>query len=129
VKRLTATESTTTIVLYQALFMTLFAVPLAIPYWQTPTLFELFLLLLFGGLGTVKELCTTSALALVDASVVVPFEIARLPLTALAAYLLFAEVPTVWIWLGGAVIFGSTAYITHRELRAIRASRAAAAAP
>jgi drug/metabolite transporter (DMT)-like permease len=129
VKRLTATESTTTIVLYQALFMTLFAVPLAIPYWQTPTLFELFLLLLFGGLGTVKELCTTSALALVDASVVVPFEFARLPLTALAAYLLFAEVPTVWIWLGGAVIFGSTAYITHRELRAIRASRAAAAAP
>jgi S-adenosylmethionine uptake transporter len=61
--------------------------------------------------------------------VVVPFEFARLPLTALAAYLLFAEVPTVWIWLGGAVIFASTAYITHRELRAIRTRRAAAVAP
>jgi drug/metabolite transporter (DMT)-like permease len=64
--------------------------------------------------------------ALVDASIVMPFEFARLPLTALAAYLLFAEVPTVWTWLGGAVIFGSTAYITHREIRAAAGSRAAA---
>ena len=37
---------------------------------------------------------------------------------ALVAYLMFAEVPTIWTWLGGIVIFGSTAYITQRELKA-----------
>jgi drug/metabolite transporter (DMT)-like permease len=56
-----------------------------------------------------------------------PFEFARLPLTALVGYLLFAEVPTRWTWLGGAVIFGSTVYITHREIKASAAARAAAA--
>jgi S-adenosylmethionine uptake transporter len=121
IKRLTATESATTIVLYQAVFMTAMSVPLALLYWRTPGLAELPFLVVIGALGTVSWLCMTRAFALVDASVVT-----RLPLTALAAYLLFAEVPTVWTWLGGVVIFGSTAYITHREIKAASISRAAA---
>jgi drug/metabolite transporter (DMT)-like permease len=126
IKRLTATESATTIVLYQAVFMTAMSVPLALLTWRTPGLAELPVLVVIGALGTVSWLCMTRAFALVDASVVMPFEFARLPLTALAAYLLFAEVPTIWTWIGGAVIFGATAYITHREIRAAAASRAAA---
>jgi drug/metabolite transporter (DMT)-like permease len=126
IKRLTATESATTIVLYQAVFMTAMSVPLALLYWRTPGLAELPALVVIGTLGTVSWLCMTRAFALVDASVVMPFEFARLPLTALAAYLLFAEVPTIWTWLGGAVIFASTAYITHREIRATAAERVAA---
>ena len=126
IKRLTATESATTIVLYQAVFMTAMSVPLALLYWRTPDLAELPFLVIIGVLGTVSWLCMTRAFALIDASVVMPFEFARLPLTALAAYLLFAEVPTVWTWLGGAVIFGSIAYITHREIKAASISRAAA---
>jgi drug/metabolite transporter (DMT)-like permease len=126
IKRLTDRESATTIVLYQAVFMTAMSVPLALVYWRTPGLAELPLLAVIGALGTVSWLCMTRAFALVDASVVIPFEFARLPLTALVAWLLFAEVPTVWTWLGGAVIFGSTAYITHREIKAAAASRAAA---
>ncbi|MEM7021253.1 MAG: DMT family transporter [Pseudomonadota bacterium] len=126
VKRLTATESATTIVLYQSLFITLMSVPLAALYWQTPTAEGVVLLLIIGGFGTVKELCTTRAFALVDASVVIPFEFLRLPLTALAAYLFFLEVPTIWTWLGGTVIFGSTLYITHREAQAASRKRATA---
>ena len=118
VKRLTATESPTTIVLYQSVFMTLLSVPLALLYWRTPTLFELPFLVIVGALGTVSWLCMARAFTLADASIVVPFEFARLPLIAVVAYVLFGEVPTIWTWLGGAVIFGSTIYITHREMRA-----------
>jgi drug/metabolite transporter (DMT)-like permease len=32
----------------------------------------------------------------------------------------FAEVPSVWTWLGGALIFGATAYIAERETRLSR---------
>jgi drug/metabolite transporter (DMT)-like permease len=113
-------------VLYQAVFMTAMSVPLALVYWHTPGVAELPFLAVIGALGTVSWLCMTRAFALVDASLVMPFEFARLPLTALVAWLLFAEVPTVWTWLGGVVIFGSTAYITHREIKAAAASRAAA---
>lgn len=127
IKYLTTTESATTIVFYQAVFMTGLAIPLALLHWRMPTLAELPVLVLIGGLGTVSWLCVTRAFALVDASVVMPLEFARLPLTALAGYLMFTEVPTVWTWLGGAVIFGSTAYITQRELKAAALKRAALA--
>jgi len=127
VKNLTVTESPTTIVLYRSVFTTVLSVPLALIYWQTPTLFELLLLFIVGALGTVSWLCMTRAFVLADASIVVPFEFARLPLIAVVAYFLFAEVPTIWTWLGGAVIFGSTAYITHREMRAASVKRAAEA--
>ncbi len=33
------------------------------------------------------------------------------------AFFVFDEIPTIWTWIGGAVIFASTAYITHREAR------------
>jgi drug/metabolite transporter (DMT)-like permease len=128
IKHLTRTDSATTIVFYQAVFMTVLALPLALLHWRTPTLIELPVLVLIGGLGTVSWLCVTRAFALVDTSVVMPLEFARLPLTALAAYLMFAEVPTLWTWLGGAVIFGSTAYITQRELTAAADRRALAEA-
>ncbi|MEM7021252.1 MAG: DMT family transporter [Pseudomonadota bacterium] len=118
IKQLTTTESAPTIVFYQSVFMALMSVPLAMLYWQTPNLPELGILIVVGVLGTVSWLCVARAFALVDASVVMPFEFARLPLTALVAYLMFAEVPTIWTWIGGTVIFGSTIYITHREFRA-----------
>ena len=40
IKRLTTTESATTIVLYQSLFMTAMSVPLALLTWRTPALAE-----------------------------------------------------------------------------------------
>ena len=36
------------------------------------------------------------------------------------AYLVFGEVPDKWVWIGAAVIFGSTLYIAHREHAAHR---------
>jgi len=123
IKHLTSTESATTIVFYQAVFMTVPALLLSLLHWRTPTLADLPLLLVVGAFGTISWLCVTRAFALIDASLVMPFEFARLPFTALAAYLLFAEVPTIWTWIGGIVIFGSTAYITQRELKASAAER------
>ena len=55
----------------------------------------------------------------------VPFEFLRLPFAALVAYLWFAEVPSVWTWLGGALIFGTSIYIAQREARVARVRAAA----
>jgi len=125
IKRLTATEAVSTIVWYQALFATMLSLPLCLAYWRTPDAVGWLLLLAIGGLGTLSWLIMTRAFFLVDASVVVPFEFLRLPFAALVAYLWFAEVPSVWTWLGGAVIFAATAYIAAREARVAR-TRAAA---
>jgi drug/metabolite transporter (DMT)-like permease len=125
VKRLTATDGVSTIVWYQALFATVLALPLCLLQWRTPDPTGWLLLLAIGALGTLSWLSMTRAFFLADASAVVPFEFLRLPFAALVAYLWFAEVPSVWTWIGGAVIFGAAAYIAEREARLAR-NRAAA---
>jgi drug/metabolite transporter (DMT)-like permease len=118
IKRLTAIEGVSTIVWYQALFATVLALPLCLIYWRTPDATGWLLLFGIGALGSFSWLSMTRAFFLVDASAVEPFEFLRLPFAALVAYLWFAEVPSVWTWIGGAVIFGATAYIAEREARA-----------
>jgi drug/metabolite transporter (DMT)-like permease len=39
---------------------------------------------------------------------------------AVLAYLVFAEVPDLWVWAGAVVIFGSSLSIAHRENAASR---------
>ena len=121
IKRLTAIEGVSTIVWYQALFATVLALPLCVIYWRTPDATAWLLLFGIGALGTFSWLSMTRAFFLVDASAAEPFEFLRLPFAALVAYLWFAEVPSVWTWIGGAVIFGATAYIAQREARLTRA--------
>lgn len=128
IKRLTRTERSATIVWYQSLFATLFAAPLCVVFWRTPDLTGWLLLIAIGVLGTLSWLAFTRSVFLVDASAVMPFEFLRLPFAALVAYLWFAEVPSVWTWLGGTVIFGATVYITAREARLAR-TRALAGRP
>ena len=125
IKRLTATETVPTIVWYQALFATVLALPLCLLHWRMPDAAGWLLLISIGVLGTLSWLTQTRAYFLIDASAVVPFEFLRLPFAALVAYLWFAEVPSGWTWLGGALIFGATVYITEREAPLAR-TRAAA---
>jgi drug/metabolite transporter (DMT)-like permease len=125
IKQLTVRDGSTTIVFYQTLFLTTLSLPPALLFWRWPGLEALALVALIGALGTVSWLCFTRAFALADASAVMPYEFLKLPITATLAYLLFAEVPSVWTWLGGAVIFGASIYIAHREARVARAANAA----
>jgi drug/metabolite transporter (DMT)-like permease len=127
VKQMTRSDSTTTIVLYQSLFLTILSLPPALLFWQTPSLESLTLVALIGALGTITWLCFTRAFALADASAVMPLEFLKLPFTAFLAYLLFAQVPSIWTWLGGGLIFASTIYVSHREARVARVRAAAAA--
>lgn len=126
IKRLTAREAVATIVWYQGVFAALLSLPLCLIYWSRPDATGWLYLFGIGALGTVSWLCMTRAFFLVDASAVVPFEFLRLPFAALVAYLWFAEIPSVWTWLGGALIFAATAYIAQREAALTRAERGAA---
>ena len=120
VKKMSATERTATVVFYQSLFVMVATLPLALWVWAPPTLFSLALLATLGALCTAGWLCFTRAFALADASAILPLEFTRLPFVALLAYIVFGEVPDERAWIGAAVIFGSTLYISHREHAAHR---------
>ena len=53
--------------------------------------------------------------AATDATMVLAFNFIRLPTAALAGFVFFAEVPEIWVWIGGAVIFASSILLARRE--------------
>jgi drug/metabolite transporter (DMT)-like permease len=123
VKIMARTESTGAIVTYMVLFATPLSLVPALLVWQSPTLGQLGLAALLGLAGTLGHLCLTRALGSADATVVVPFDYLRLPAVALIAYLVFAEVPAIWTWIGGGIIAASSLYMTLREYRLRREGR------
>jgi drug/metabolite transporter (DMT)-like permease len=128
VKSLARTEPTPAIVAYMMIYLTPLTLIPALPVWQWPALSLWPWLAALGLLGAVAHLCLTHALAMGDASAVMPYDYLRLPAAAAIAYLMFAEVPTAWTWIGGAVIALSTMYIAQREL-ALRRQRDTSALP
>ncbi len=123
IKRLTHTEQVGAIVWYQALIATMLSLPLCLLQWRMPDMIEWSLLIAIGVLGTLSWLSATRALSLIDVSAATPFEFLRLPFAAIIAYALFAEIPKLSTWLGGAVIFAAAIYIAHRESAAAAAGR------
>jgi drug/metabolite transporter (DMT)-like permease len=117
VKVMARTESTGAIVMYMVLFTTPLSLVPALLVWQTPSLAEFGFAALLGLAGTLGHLCYTRALASADATVVMPFDYLRLPAVALIAYLVFAEVPLIWTWIGGAIIAASSLYMMLREAK------------
>jgi drug/metabolite transporter (DMT)-like permease len=122
IKSMTSTVSATAIVFYQTLISSALCVPAAWFFWRTPDLVDLATFVAFGLLSALGWLLFTRAFALAEASSLTPYEFARLPITAVLAYLLFGEIPDEWTWAGGIVIFVSTAYIAHREAVVARAA-------
>lgn len=117
VKRLTATETPTTIVIWMALMQSPLSLIPALYVWEWPTLLTWLWLWCLAGAGTLGHLCWTRAFSIAEVSQLQPFEFIKLPMIAVFAYLVFAELPTLWTWLGGSVIFASTAYISIREAK------------
>jgi drug/metabolite transporter (DMT)-like permease len=115
VKRLSSTDSTVCIVAWNSVLLTLFSLPLALPVWVTPTITQLGWLMLIGLLATLGHLAMTNAFRLADVSAVFPVDFSRLLWASLLGLLLFGEWPDAATWIGGAVIFASTTYITLRE--------------
>ena len=117
IKLLTRTDAALPIAFYSNLLMGAIALVPTIFLWEGPALADIPLLLALAAIGTAAPYCFTRALANLDASVVAPLDFLRLPFTALAAWLIFTEVPDRWTWIGAAVIFGSTTYVARREAR------------
>jgi drug/metabolite transporter (DMT)-like permease len=132
VKTLSRTESAGAVVLYMNLLMTPLSLIPALFVWQWPSWYVLALTLLIGLLGAVSHLVLTRAYALADASAVLPFDYTRLPFVALFAFLIYGEVPDLWVWIGAAVIAVSAFYIARREAQVAaerETSRLAGSAP
>ena len=123
VKKLTATETPEAIVTWMVVMQSPLALIPAISVWQWPTLEAWVYLWAMALTATIAHLCFTRAFRLVDITALQPLEFIKLPFTVFLAWIVFAEWPGLWTWVGGTVIFASTVYITQREAKAKKSIR------
>jgi len=82
--------------------------------WSWPNPQSLFWMSLLGVAGLGAHICLTRAFTAAEASAVLPYDYTRLVVTATLGLVLFGEEPTVWTWLGGAIIVGAVVYMARR---------------
>lgn len=121
-KKLSSTETPLAIVFYMtAVQLPLALVPSALD-WVTPSPALWPWLLLVGVAGLSAHYCLTRALALADATVVVPFDFLRLPLALLAGFVLYAETVEPSVLAGaGLILLGNYLNIRAERRRAVPA--------
>ena len=119
-KMLSRTETTAQIVMLNLLIAAPVSLILALPVWQTPSLWMIALGAVQGLLGTTAHYFMARAFQIADASYVMPFDFLRLPFAATLAFFLFAEHPDVWTMAGAAIIFAATIHVTRKERQAMR---------
>ena len=73
------------------------------------------LLALLGMVAMVAHVCVNRSLKLAPASTVVPYQYTTIVWAVLFGYLVFGDVPDVWMLRGAAIIIGAGLFIFLRE--------------
>ncbi|MAF48988.1 MAG: RNA polymerase subunit sigma-54 [Rhodospirillaceae bacterium] len=120
IKILSRSEASVTITFYGVLILIPITFAAALPFWKWPSAEELLWMALLGTAWITAQLCLTQALKYADAGLVMPFDFAKLIWAAIAGFIFFTEVPSVWTWIGSGIIFAAATYVAYRERRARR---------
>jgi drug/metabolite transporter (DMT)-like permease len=123
IKVLSRHDSPVTIALYASLLQLPFCLIAALFFWQWPTSYQFFIILLIAVFGTTTQICLAQAFREADATVVLPADFTKLVFAGLAGWLFFSELPEIWIWIGGTIVFSGVFLNAWFEKRARDAAR------
>ncbi|MFK0688558.1 DMT family transporter [Mesorhizobium sp. IMUNJ 23033] len=115
VRNLVQTEKTATIVLWfssTASVMSLLSLPFG---WQALTSGQTALLVAAGFCGGLGQILMTAAYRHAEASVVAPFEYTSMILGVVVGYLVFGDVASLNMLVGGAIVVAAGIFIIWRE--------------
>ena len=107
-KVLTRTETAGVIVVWQAISVALFSLPMALWVWQPPTAAQWAGFALCGLLGSTAHYCLTRSFRVADISSTQSVKFLELVWASALGWVLFTDLPTQTTLLGGAVIFAAT---------------------
>jgi drug/metabolite transporter (DMT)-like permease len=104
VKSLTRTESTLAIIFWMLVVQSAAGLFPAIYVWQTPSPYLWGWIVVIAFCGTFSHYCMARAMLYADATVVIPMDFLRVPLTAVAGWLIYSERLDVYTVLGATLI-------------------------
>ena len=105
-------DSATSIVLIQHVVPGFIALPFALALWQAPQATAWLIFACIAALGVSGHFLLTWAYRRAQAGVLAPVDYVALPYAALWGFLFFAEVPTVAVWAGTALIVVACVIVT-----------------
>jgi drug/metabolite transporter (DMT)-like permease len=115
VRRLTRTETTSSIVIYFSLFIALGGL-LTLPFgWEIPNRWELAALIGTGVCGGIAHILSTSSHHYAPASFLVSFDYSSMIWAFLLGYIFFGEVPAALVALGAVIVAGAGLFVVWRE--------------
>ena len=115
-KSLTRSDGALTIIFWMLLVQAMLGLLPALAVWRWPTPAVWGWVLVVAFCGTFSHYCMARALSHAEATVVVPMDYLRVPLTALAGWLVYAERLDLLTVLGTALILGGNLLNTRRAL-------------
>ncbi len=121
-KALTRYETTGTILVWQAITVTLLSLPMALLNWSSPSAWQWAGFVLSGVLGSAGHYCITRSFRKADISATQSLKFLELVWSALMGWLLFSDVPTAHAIIGGMVISAATIWVARRESRNLPAA-------
>jgi drug/metabolite transporter (DMT)-like permease len=130
-RRLTDTETTSSIVLYFSLFCSVGGL-LTLPFgWIVPTAPQLVALVALGMIGGISHILLTESYRYAPASLLAPLDYTALIWAFIIGYWAFGEMPTATAFIGTPIVAGAGLFVIWRErqLGLERARARAAAGP
>jgi drug/metabolite transporter (DMT)-like permease len=123
-KIISRTDSSVTITCYSVMLMTPMSLAAAVFVWHWPEPHQIIWLIVIGMLSTGSQLIGTQALKEGDMNVLLPLDFFKLIWSSIIGYAFFSEIPSIYTWLGGTMIFASVTYIACRESKFSKAKTA-----
>jgi drug/metabolite transporter (DMT)-like permease len=117
VQRMTATESTETLTMYQLLMLTAFFT-VSLPFaFVAPSWTDAGIMVLNGAANALGQYWWTRALHLAPTSAVVPFNYFSLVWALILGFLVWGDLPTLQLLAGSAIVVGSGLFLLWSETR------------
>lgn len=120
VRRLSATERSTTIVFYFMLTGCLYGPLIAGSDFRVPSLHDGIMLVSIGIVGGVAQILLTNAYRGAPVAVIAPFDYTAMIWATTYGFLIWGELPDSRVMLGALIVVASGIYITLREARLTR---------
>ena len=129
IRRLTSSETTSSIVLYFSLISSLAGLATLPLGWVWPTMSQFIGLCVMGFAGGIGQIFMTESYRYAPASLTAPFDYVTIIWAVILGYLAFGEVPGRSVWAGAAIVVAAGMFVIWRERQLGLTRRLAAEGP